>query len=438
MGLKKLFAQSIIWRGFYFFSVLLVNIFLSRYLQAAATGNLYFITVIFTFSYVILSLGGESGIIYFASGNIIERNKLITLGAAWSFAAGIIMTVIERLYFLFNAAADQILINWYCIFAFLFVSGQLLANYSVGIYYTRENYFLPNILLAIVNLVFVFLIPGRVAVTHSTEVRWITLFYFATFFVGGLLVFASYAFQYKKDGTIGFPDHDQFIKLIRYCLTAFGANAIFFMVYKIDYVFVHYSPVCTEADLGNYIQVSKVGQLMLLIPQIIASVVFPRTASGIHEKTISNAILTMARLFSQVYLFVFIVIAFLGSKFFVLVFGETFDKMQLPMLIIIPGIFSLSVLALLSAYFAGKGNIKINLYGAVIGLALMIVGDLIFVPRYGIIAAAVVSTISYMGNTGYSMWNFYRDYSIHWVEFFKWKKTDYYSLLSLLNFNKPV
>ena len=438
MGLKKLFAQSIIWRGFYFFSVLLVNIFLSRYLQAAATGNLYFVTVIFNFSYVVLSLGGESGIIYFASGNIIERNKLITLGAAWSFAAGIIMTAIIRLYFLFDATADPTLINWYCIYGFLFVSGQLLGNYSINIYYTRENYFLPNFLLAIVNLAFVFLIPGKTAVMHSTEVRWVTLFYFATFCVGGLLVFASYAFQYKKDGPIGFPDRSQFIKLLRYCLTAFGANAIFFMVYKIDYVFVNYSPVCTTADLGNYIQVSKIGQLMLVVPQIMASVVFPRTATGIYEKTISNAILMMGRLFSQLYLFIFILIAFFGSKFFTLVFGETFDEMQLPMLLIIPGIFSLSVLALLSAYFAGKGNIKINLYGAIIGLAVMIIGDLIFVPRYGIIAAAVVSTISYMSNTGYSLWNFYRDYSIHWIEFFKWKKTDYYSLLSLLKFNKPV
>jgi O-antigen/teichoic acid export membrane protein len=113
-------------------------------------------------------------------------------------------------------------------------------------------------------------------------------FLFCNLLVGGLLVFASYAFQYKKEGPIGFPDRGQFIKLIKYCLTAFGANAVFFMVYKIDYLFVNYSPVCTAADLGNYIQVSKIGQLMLLVPQIIASVVFPRTASGIHEKTLKQ------------------------------------------------------------------------------------------------------------------------------------------------------
>jgi len=111
--------------------------------------------------------------------------------------------------------------------------------------------------------------------------------------------------------------------------------------------------------------------------------------------------------------------------------------MQLPMLILIPGIFSLSLLALLSAYFAGKGKIKVNLYAAIIGLIVMVTGDFIFVPRYGILAAAVVSTVSYMTNTGFSMWHFHREYSIHWIEFFKWKKTDYNWLLSLLKLN-PV
>ncbi|MGN6354779.1 MAG: hypothetical protein ACTHLB_15410, partial [Parafilimonas sp.] len=61
MGLKKLLTQGIIWRSLYFFSVLLVNIFLSRYLRAGATGNLYFISIIFSFMQVVLSLGGESG-----------------------------------------------------------------------------------------------------------------------------------------------------------------------------------------------------------------------------------------------------------------------------------------------------------------------------------------------------------------------------------------
>jgi len=70
MNFKKLLAQSIIWRGFYFFSVLLVNVFLSRYLKAAGSGNLYFTTIIFSFTQVLLSLGFEAGITFFTNHNI--------------------------------------------------------------------------------------------------------------------------------------------------------------------------------------------------------------------------------------------------------------------------------------------------------------------------------------------------------------------------------
>ncbi len=436
MGLKKLLTQSIIWRSFYFFSILLVNVFLSRYLQAAGTGSLYFLTIIFTFLQVILSLSADSSVIYFASGNLVERNKLITLTGVWSIVAGILTSVIVYAYFFVDAASDKSLINWYSAFGFFFVCGQSLTNYCVAIYYTKENYFLPNLLLGAVNIIYVLFIPGAKENHDALHTQWIIFFYFFTFFTGGVLVFLSYAIQYKKESAMRFPERHLFRQIIRYSLTALGANAVFFLVYRIDYFFVNYSPVCTAADLGNYIQVSKLGQMLLVVPQIIASVVFPRTASGIEPESLNKAIITIARIFSQLFLLMFVVTAIVGKEIFTLVFGETFNKMQLPMLILIPGIFSLSLLALLSAYFGGKGKIKINLYAAIVGLVVMITGDFIFVPRYGIIAAAAISTLSYMANVGYSMWQFHKDFEIKWFEFFRWKKEDYNWLFSFFKFNK--
>ncbi|MEP6684875.1 MAG: polysaccharide biosynthesis C-terminal domain-containing protein [Parafilimonas sp.] len=436
MGFKKLLTQSITWRGFYFFSVLLVNIFLSRYLQAAQTGLLYFVTVIFSFMQVALGLGGEAGIIYFASANVIERNKLISVGATWSLIAGIIMIGLVYVYFLFDKQPEQFSYKWYCMFGFLYVFGQLLTNFSVAIFYTKEKYFLPNFLLAAVNILFVLIIPNKSAVKSTTQIEWITLLYFATFLAGGLCVFFAYIFQYKNESAFGFPDRMQSKKFIRYAATAFGANILFFMVYKIDYFFVNLSHASTAADLGNYIQVSKLGQLFLLVPQIIASVVFPKTATGgVDRMKINNAIIVMARLFSQLYLVAFIVTALIGNKLFVGIFGESFNKMQVPMLIIIPGIFTLSVSALLSAYFSGKGNVKVNLYSAIIALTVMLLGDYFFVLPYGIIAAAIVSTLSYLIDLIYLLFQFYKDYSISWVEFVRWERNDYKILLSLLKRN---
>src|ERR1044072_1777048 len=100
MNFKRLLAQSIIWRGFYFFSVLLVNVFLSRYLQAAGTGNIYFLSVIFSFMQTVLGLSFDAGFTYFASAQIIPRNKLISIAGLWSVAAGLIMALLVYIFFL--------------------------------------------------------------------------------------------------------------------------------------------------------------------------------------------------------------------------------------------------------------------------------------------------------------------------------------------------
>lgn len=435
MGLKKLLAQSIIWRCFYFFSVLLVNVFLSRYIKAAGSGNLYYITLLFSFAQTVLSLSAESGIIYFASGKVIKRNSFISLTGLWSFISGCIVIGLVYIYSLADNSFDKNLIWPYCMYGFFYVCGQTLTNYCLGLYYTKDNYFLPNFLLGLVNLVFVILIPAKNAKDNFFQFQSIIYLYFATFFAGGILVYISYILKYKKDSSFSFPNKNQFKQLLKFSATALAANIVFFLVYKIDYVFVNYSKACTAADLGNYIQVSKLGQMFLVIPQIIASVIFPQTATGVERMRINHAIIVMARLLSQIFLAAFIVVALFGNKIFTTVFGSTFNKMQLPMLIIIPGIFSLSVLALLSAYFSGKGKLKVNLYGAILGVIVMIAGDYFFVLPYGIIAAAIISTLSYCTNLGYALMQFYKDYSISWMEFIKWKKSDYNFLFSLLKKN---
>lgn len=379
---------------------------------------------------VVLSLGIEAGIIYFASGQIIERNKLTAIIGAWSFISGVLMIGVMYLFFMFDKSLTDLLLKPYCIYAFCFVTGLSLMNYTTAFYYTQNNYIFPNLLISLVNFLFIFFIPGKERVHSATEVQRTIYLYFLVFFVQGFLLFLSFIIRSKNAGRLGLPDSSQLKKFFKYSITALAANVIFFLVYRIDYLFVKSSPVCTDADLGNYIQVSKLGQMLLVIPQIIASVVFPRTASGIDREQMNATIQVIARLFSQLYLVIFLIVAFFGKSFFILVFGESFNAMQFPMLILIPGIFSLSVLALLSAYFSGKGNIRVNLRGAMVALIIMITGDLFLVPHYGIVAAATISTLSYTVNLGYSMMQFYKDYSIRWIDFFRWKRTDYNWLLN--------
>lgn len=432
MNFKKLLVQSLLWRSLYFTSVLLVNIFLSRFLQASAVGKLYYLTSIFWLMQLLVSLSLESGITFFASGKIIKFNKLLWLSVAWSFVIGLTVLIITFLYLYAIKHSQPEKIIQYCFFVVCYVTGMLLVNYCSVLFYAQDNFFLPNAILVLINFVFAFSIPFN---NHagSATINAVLYRYFLVFFIQGLVLVIAFIIKNKSWRQLLFPSGNELKKLTRFSLTALMANFIFFLVYRIDYWFVHANTaICTQADLGNYIQVSKMGQVLLIVPQIIASVIFPKTASGSDRAELNTSLMVIARLLSQLFLCIILVMALFGNQLFIFLFGETFNRMFWPFIIILPGIFCLSVLSLLSAYFSGKGNLKVTVLGACIALLVVIVGDYIFVPLYGIIAAAAVSTAGYFVNMLYSLLQFYKDYSVSWADFFKWSKRDYAWLKSLL------
>ena len=98
----------------------------------------------------------------------------------------------------------------------------------------------------------------------------------------------------------------------------------------------------------------------------------------------------LARAIIVFYIILLGLLAITGQWLFPWVYGETFERMYLPFLLLMPGILSLSTIALLTAYNSGKNKMAINMKGSLIGLVIIIAGDWLLIPRYGIAAAAAV------------------------------------------------
>ncbi len=431
MNFKKVLVQSLLWRGLYFFTLLLVNIFLSRYLQAAGTGWVYYLSNIFSFSLIVVSVCLEAGVTYFASNQKIDPNKLAWFTVAWTFVVTLFVVAAVFAYLFFEPDGTGIPKQEYYYFGICYLAGLFLTNCGAALFYAQNNFFLPNFLLTVLNIFLIIIIPKGQIVTTLGGATGTLHIYFFVFLLQGLSIMIAYAVKNKIFASISLPSAEEMKSLFRYSAMALMANVVFFLVYRIDYLFVNASPVCTAADLGNYIQVSKLGQMLLIIPQIISSVIFPRTASGVGRQELNTSLMIIARLFSQLYIFILLVIIFGGGWLFTWMFGQTFNKMQLPFIILIPGIFCLSVLNLLSAYFSGKGKVNVNVNGAILALVVVVIGDYLFVPKYGIVAAAAVSTLGYTVNLGYPLYVFYKDYAVNLFDFFRWRKGDYYWLISL-------
>jgi O-antigen/teichoic acid export membrane protein len=136
-----------------------------------------------------------------------------------------------------------------------------------------------------------------------------------------------------------------------------------------------------------------------------------------------------------VFLLGIIFIAITGNWLFPFVFGSTFNNVTIPLLLLLPGIFGIAVLVLLSAYFSGKGKVSINVKGAIWALVVVVIGDIIFIPKYGIYAAAIVSAVGYLVNLAYAMWHFFKDYQLTLAELFSFNVQDWVWAKNML-FNK--
>lgn len=426
MNFRRLLVQSLLWRGIYFITILLLNVVLARFLKASGAGWVYYLTNWFSLILLVASFSMESAVTYFASNAGVSNKRLAWLSVAWTLVVSVIIFFVLNIYFGDIRNSDEIDKNRYIYFALTYIAGILWLNFFTALFYAQKNFFLPNAIMVVFNLVliWIFLHPQRV----NMDVLDV---YFLFFLLVGFALMVTYLLKNRCLQELALPQWNDLQRLFRYAVVALAANLVFFLVYRIDYWFVRNSAVATAEDLGNYIQVSKLGQMMLIIPQILASAVFPHTASGSRAE-VNGKIIIISRILTQLYIAGFVVVACVGKWLFPFVFGATFNKMYAPMLLLMPGLLALSILVLLSAYFAGKGKVSVNLRGAMIALLFVAAGNYFFVNRYGIYAAAIISSVGYTINLLYSLYQFYRDYDVHLSEFFAWRRSDYQWITRLL------
>jgi O-antigen/teichoic acid export membrane protein len=79
-----------------------------------------------------------------------------------------------------------------------------------------------------------------------------------------------------------------------------------------------------------------------------------------------------------------------------LLFGPAYQQACLPLWILLPGFVALSLQVLLSQYFAAR-DFPIFLAGYwLLAVSINVMSNLLLIPRYGMVAAAANSTLSYI------------------------------------------
>lgn len=423
--LRKLIYQSVLWRGLYFISVLGLNIVIARYFEASYSGLIYFITNTFALIVTIGSLSLESGAGYYVASGKMDPMKLANFSVVWSCFSGFATYVTIKI--LLSRGLIPASYHAYSFLAVCYICGCMLLNFFLALFYAVKNFLLPNLVMICINTLLIFLpLLGNGKIMSP---KMYVNIYFMGFLLQGIILSVFFYIRNSGKKIKGLRGKISLSKIFRYSFLAFLANILFFLVYRIDYWFVQ--KYCTPEALGNYIQVSKIVQMLLILPAILSSAVFPVIAARDIEQE-SEKLAMLIRSSLLLYLFICLVLAVCGYWLFPFLFGESFSAMYLPFILLIPGILSLVMLYPVIAYFSGRKKMWVNIKALLLPLCIIIAGDLIFIPVYGIAAAALVSSIGYIVYHLYLIDCFRKEFSVSKDLFYKIKFADYKKMKQLI------
>lgn len=402
MNVKQLLLRNILWQGLQVLSAFVLNLLMARKFGAELNGQLNYLQFVYSGIILLLGISLESSLTYYAASRKIKRQSLAWFALWLTIIATVIMVVIMAgFYYMFRPDHIPPSFRW----ALFYVTGYLLINNYTALFYAGKNVLLPNLIKLLANtglsvmLVFFVYEPGdlfQVAFFNQ---------YMIAFLLCGLIIAAAYFFSIRKSHAdfSSLPVAVEREAILRYAFMACFTNIVFFLVSRIDYYFV--DRYCTEDALGNYTQVSRIVQYFQMIPVFVSAALFPAMASGMISEDASQ-IKQLNRIIFTGNLILVIVVALSGKWLFPFLYGDTYNSMFIPFLLLVPGILALSNMYITCSYFAGKEMIYVNLIGNVIGLIIILAGDMLLVPVYGIMAAAAVSSIGYLANMIYVMYRF--------------------------------
>lgn len=427
MKLATALSKSILWRGFYFVSVMLLNILVARHFQSEGSGQMYYVINLLAFILILISFCLEAPMGYYLSQQKLNETQLAFISVGWT-----ILIMVPGWFIIRSLAVPKeglLQLAGFHFSATSFLAGNLLISFFVSLFYAKMDFVLPNLLLVAVNLLLIVLVPNNEWVRgFLTDERYVQLYFFG-FFMQGFLLMLAFFFRYFKWTAVKRIPVELVKPFLSFAFIAVVTNSMTFLMYRIDYWFVN--KFCLDDDLGNYIQACKLAQLFFIVPSILAGVVFPMTASGRKEE-MNKKMQLLSRGLILFYSAACLFLMLTGFWLFPFVFGPTFQKMYLPFILLTPAILSYSVIHLLAAYYSGKKVLRVNLTGNIVALTIIVTGDYFIIPAYGIAGAAVVSSIGYLCYMSYMLLAHAKEYNSRFIDFLLFRKSDAQLLMGLL------
>lgn len=421
-GLADLLAGNFIFRSLNIACTVLITFLLTRAMGATGFGALSLLIANAALLNLLTGFGADSGITYHYSSSSLTRPALVNIAYVIIFLQLLTLLVIQGCYHFYTGkfllaegeASIELMMYGLIYFASVITIDKYQAFFNAAHQYNRpvRIIFTVNLLSIIVYAFCYFWLKGVATNTFAL------IFIFASA-LQAVLMASSFHFYTKQPLRFTPVRGFEWRLFFSYSFVVLITNVIQFLAYRIDYWLIDYYKGTQQ--LGYYSLAVRLGQMLWFLPLLMAGILFPRIAGSAGEEEEAKW-LSLVRISNTVFFFGAVIAAVVSAPVIPLLAGEKFDESVLPFICLLPGLLFFCFNIIFAAWFAGKGMLKINLYGSSLCLILVLILDLLLIPKFGIKGAAIASSIAYAAA------------GIHHLCWFAYYKKE--SLLSLIVMNR--
>lgn len=163
--------------------------------------------------------------------------------------------------------------------------------------------------------------------------------------------------------------------------------------YRLDIFILDYYE--NEGVVGVYSQGASLAQLLWLFPEVLALVIFSHSLNSSEEKKFAVQLIQNLWKLMKVLGLVLLPIGAAAFYLIPVIYGPAFAQSSWVFLIILPGVYLMVLYKSLNGDLAARGFPQIAGYVFFPAVVINVVLNIILIPKYSAVGAAIASSISY-------------------------------------------
>ncbi|MDW8802194.1 polysaccharide biosynthesis C-terminal domain-containing protein [Clostridium sp. A1-XYC3] len=368
----------------------IISIFIARALGPQGQGEITFVLLIPNTMYMFLSINYFGDNIYFLRKKIFSNESIFSASVIFFFILSSLEIFAVSIYGIFNIVSNFVFI---IIFIITFNLNNFIVSYLFGI---GKIIFRNRVMFGQSFIYFIFIIILYYGNKQYLNVTNILVIQCLLNIFSSIICFFIIKKSFNCKVEFAFK---QSMKIIRTTLSISRLNYISnlanFLNYRLDQWIIVF--LLGKPDLGIYSIAVNIAEKFWIIPDSIASVIYPEIV-GKDNNELKRIIKKIDRIIVQSILLgtiAWIISLFIFDKLVLMVYGDRYFSVSKIFKILFPSIVLFAIVKVIAGFFAGLGRPDIRVKASIISTVVNGGLNLILIRRYGISGAAISSTVSY-------------------------------------------